>query len=157
MAAWDVVARNWAAIERTQLLRMQLIRIEACYLRARAALLVAATGTETRKFLALARHSTRQLAAERMPWSDPIASLLTAAFAHVEGRPITVVHNLSAAVQGFEHADMRLYAAVARRCLTQVTSGPLAEQHRREAEEWMAAQGIVNPSSIVRLLAPGFA
>jgi eukaryotic-like serine/threonine-protein kinase len=156
MVAWTVVSDNWAAIEKTQLLRMQLIRIEAWYLRARAALLMAAGGTDTDRFLAVARQSTRRLAREKMPWSEPIASLLTAAIAHVESRPNTAIEHLAAALQGFERADMKLYAAVARRCLGQLTSGFPAEQYRREAGAWMATQGIVNPSRMTQLIAPGF-
>jgi hypothetical protein len=157
MAAWRVVSENWAAIEKTQLLRMQLIRVEAWYLRARAALLVAATGTETRRFLTLARRSTRRIAREKMAWSDPIASLLTAAIAHVDRRPTTAIEHLAAALQGFEQADMKLYAAVARRCLGQLTGGFAAERYRRKADTWMATQSIVNPSRITQLIAPGFA
>ena len=136
---------------------MQLIRIEAWYLRARAALLVAATGTETRRFLRVARQSTRRIARERMPWSDPIASLLTAAIAHLEDRPDTACEHLAAALQGFERADMKLYAAVARRCLGQLMGGPTSEQYLREADEWMATQDIVKPSRMTQLIAPGFA
>ena len=156
MAAWDVVSETWASLERTQLLRMQLIRVEAWYLRARAALLVAATGIETRRFLNVARQSTRRIARERMPWSDSIASLLTAAIAHVEHRPDTARQHLAAALQGFERADMKLYAAVARRCLGQLMDGPSSVKYLREADEWMATQDIVKPSCMTQLIAPGF-
>jgi tetratricopeptide (TPR) repeat protein len=156
MAAWETVSDNWAAIERTQLLRMQVIRVEAWYLRARAALLVAATGTDTRRFLTIARQSTMRIARENMPWSKPIASLLTGAIAHVEDRPHTAIEHLVAALQGFEHADMKLYAAVAVRCLGQLTRRFPAEQDQRDADEWMATQGVVNPSRMTQLIAPGF-
>jgi len=157
MAAWDVVSKNWAAIERTQLLRMQVIRVEAWYLRARAALLVAGTGIDTRRFLTVARQSTMRIAREKMAWSEPIASLLTAAIAHVDSRPKKAIVHLGVALQGFEQADMKLYAAVTRRCLGQLSGGFRAEQYRREADTWMATQSIVNPSRITQLIAPGFA
>jgi tetratricopeptide (TPR) repeat protein len=157
MAAWDAVSDSWASLERSQLLRMQIIRVEASYLRARAALAVAATGTETRRFLRIARQSTSGLVRERMPWSDSIAALLTAAIAHLEDRPDTARHHLAVALQGFERADMKLYAAVSRRCLGQLTRGPSSEQYLREADEWMAAQDIVTPSRMTQMIAPGFA
>jgi eukaryotic-like serine/threonine-protein kinase len=157
IAAWDVVSESWASLEGSQLLRMQIIRIEAWYLRARAALAVAATGTETRRFLRIARQCTSRLARERMPWSDPIASLLTAAIAHIEDRPGAAREHLAAALDGFEQADMKLYAAVARRCLGQLTGGPGSETYRLDADEWMAAQDIANPSRMTQLIAPGFA
>jgi hypothetical protein len=157
MAAWAVVSESWAAIQNTQLLRMQLIRVEAWYLRARAALLMAATGTDTPRFLTVARRSTWRIAREKMAWSEPIAALLTASIAHVDGQPHSAIEHLAAAIQGFEQAEMKLYAAVARRCLGQLTGGSLADQYRRLADEWMAGQGIVNPPGMTRLLAPGFA
>ena len=156
-AAWALVSDNWAAIEKTQLLRLQVIRVEAWYLRARAALLMAATGTETRRFLRVARRSSRRIARENMPWSDAIASLLTAGIAHVESRPDMAIEQLTAALHGFEQTDMKLYAAVARRCLAQLTGGSRADQYRHDCDEWMAAENLVNPSRMTQLIAPGFA
>ena len=68
-----------------------------------------------------------------------------------------VVPHLAAALQGFERADMKLYAAVSRRCLGQLTGGPSSEQYLREADEWMTAQDIVKPSRMTQMIAPGFA
>ena len=41
-AAWRLIDENWTAMERTFLFRIQFLRIEASYLRARCALLMAA-------------------------------------------------------------------------------------------------------------------
>ena len=54
-AAWQAIADNWTALERTFLLRVQFQRIEAWYLRARCALLMAATEANPRPFLSIAR------------------------------------------------------------------------------------------------------
>ncbi len=40
-AAWEQISRNWSSMERTFLFRVQFLRIEAAYLRARCALLMA--------------------------------------------------------------------------------------------------------------------
>ena len=92
-----------------------------------------------------------------MPWSDAIASLLTAGIAHVESRPDMAIEQLTAALHGFEQTDMKLYAAVARRCLAQLTGGSRADQYRHDCNEWMAAENLVNPSRMTQLIAPGFA
>jgi hypothetical protein len=62
---------------------------------------------------------------------------------------------LTDAVGIFDRADMKLYAAGARRRLGEVR-GEHGGGLLREAEEWMTAQGIRNPRSMTRMIAPGF-
>ena len=75
----------------------------------------------------------------------------------LEGNPDVAADRLSAAAAGFERAHMQLYAAVARRRLDEVVGDDDTRTRRRQADEWMAAQGIVNPARMTRLFAPGFA
>ena len=63
----------------------------------------------------MARAGARRIASERMPWSDPIALLLERGIAHLEGNTPLAVRHLHDAVDRFDRADMKLYAAVARR------------------------------------------
>ena len=51
---------------------------------------------------------------------------------------------------------MSLYVAVTRRRLSELVGDNATLELRRHAENWMAAQGIVNPARITRLIAPGF-
>jgi hypothetical protein len=110
-----------------------------------------------RRFLPVARSGARRIARERMPWSDPIALLLDAAVASLEGRTALALHCLHAAVDRFDRADMQLYAAVARRRLGTLQDGTGGRELTQRAEEWMAGQGIKNPVAMTRMLAPGFA
>jgi tetratricopeptide (TPR) repeat protein len=155
-AAWDIIAENWPAIARTHLLRMQVIRVEACYLRARAALFMAATGAGTHGFLDIAARDAGRINREQMPWCIPIAALLRAAIAHVGRKKDVAIEELGDALLGFDKADMQLYAAVARRCLGLLTGGGEGDEHRRRAADWMAGQGVVDPLRMTRLIAPGF-
>jgi hypothetical protein len=52
---------------------------------------------------------------------------------------------------------LQLYAATARRRLDQIAGDDGTRTRRRHADEWMAAQAIVNPARLIRLFAPGFA
>ena len=98
--------------------RVQVLRVESLYLRARSALAMAGTHAADRpRFLSAARRSARLIARERMRWSDPIAVLLQAGIANLEGRTALAVKDLRDAADRFDDADMRLYAAVARRRL----------------------------------------
>jgi hypothetical protein len=139
------------------LTRVQAFRIESIYLRARSALAMASANRSRRRFLSVARAGARQIAAERMPWSDPIALLLRAGIASLEGRDPAALTCLHAAADGFERAGMKLYAAVTRLRIGPLQGDDHGRELQRQAEAWMAAQQIKNPVCMTRMLAPGFA
>ena len=155
-AAWRVVADNWTTLERTRLLRIQFLRIEACFLRARAALLNAARGPNVGRFLSIAREDARRIGRFGLRWSDAVALLLSAAVTFLKGRSGDARDMMAAAVTACERADMKLYAAVARRRLGMLRDDDRGRALVREADAWMAAQGIRNPARMARLIAPGF-
>jgi hypothetical protein len=155
-AAWRVVADNWTTLERTRLLRIRFLRIEACFLRARAALLNAARGRDVARFLSIARDDARRIGRFGLRWSDAIAALLNAGVTFLEGRPGDARDVMAAAVTACERADMALYAAVARRRLGLLRHDDGGRELVRAADAWMAAQGIRNPARMTRLIATGF-
>ena len=156
-AAWRLLSDLEVILRRSYLRRIQVLRIESLYLRARSALAMAAAHGQERRFLSIARDGARRIASERMPWSDPIALLVKAGVAHLEGEEALAVRCLDDAIDRFDQADMKLYAAVARRRI-----GALWHDEERgrelsqQADEWMAAQNIKNPTAMTRMLAPGF-
>jgi hypothetical protein len=155
-AAWRLLDEQEPMLRRSLLTRVQVFRIESLYLRARSALAMAARRGDSRPFLSVARAGARHIAREQMPWSDPIALLIQAGIAHLEGSAPLAARHLQDAVDGFERADMKLYAAVARRRLGALQDDGHGRELYREAEQWMAAQSIKNPACMTRMLAPGF-
>ena len=155
-AAWRLVADNWKAFDRTPFLRIRYLRVEWSYLRARAALLNAASGRDVRRFLSIARADARRIARFGMRWSDPIAMLISAAATGLEGRSGGARDMLTAAVAGFERADMGFHAAAARRRLGMLRNDERGRALVDEADAWMAGQSIRNPARMARLIAPGF-
>jgi tetratricopeptide (TPR) repeat protein/predicted Ser/Thr protein kinase len=155
-AAWQVITESWTALERAHLLRVQFQRIEARYLRARCALLMAATARNPRQFLSIARADARRIRQEKMAWSDPLSCLVSATVAYLTGWPQVARDRLAKAAAGFERAHMKLYLAVVRRRLCEIAQDDASQEAGRQADGWMAAQGVVNPSRITRLIAPGF-
>jgi hypothetical protein len=155
-AAWRLLAEHKPMLRRSLMTRIQVIRIESLYLWARSALAMAAANQDSRRFLSAARAGARRIARERMPWSDPIALLLEAGIAYVEGSAPLAVRYLHDAVNGFDRADMNLYAAVAKRRIGTLQDDAPGRELQRQAEEWMAAQEIRNPACMTRMLAPGF-
>jgi hypothetical protein len=155
-AAWDLLTELKLILRHTHLTRLQVIRVESLYLRARSALAMAAGNKNSRRFLSVARADARRIAGERRPWSDPIALLLRAGIAYVEGSTPLALKRLHDAADRFDRADMKLYAAVARRRIGALQNDAHARELQRQADEWMAAQHIKNPVCMTRMLAPGF-
>jgi serine/threonine protein kinase/tetratricopeptide (TPR) repeat protein len=155
-AAWRLLAEKESLLRRSMLTRVQIIRVESLYLRARCALAMAAENRNSRRFLSVARANARRIARERMPWSDPLALLLKAGIASLESDTVLALRHLHAAADGFDRANMQLYAAVARRRVGAVQEDDHGREAQRHADEWMAAQNIKNPPAMTRMLVPGF-
>jgi hypothetical protein len=146
------------ALDRSLLLRVQFIQVEMLHLRARAALQAArrSDGDARRKWIAAARRDARRLAALRLGWGDPLAALLQAGVAALDGDAAAAVAQLARAADGCDAAELRLYAAVARRRRGERLGGDEGRALIAAADTWMTAQGIRNPSRLTAALAPGF-
>ena len=151
--AWRHIQGQWKALEASMLLRIQVLRIEAMHLQARAAL---ATAKKRRDRLNVAENMARRIAKERMPWSAPIVSLIRAGVAHQREQVTSATAYLSDAVERFELSDMHLHSAVAKRRQGEVFGGERGAQLIAEADNWMEEQKIKNPAQLTRVLAPGF-
>jgi serine/threonine protein kinase/tetratricopeptide (TPR) repeat protein len=149
------VEGQWQAIEDSQLFRTPGVALEAMQLRGRATI---ATGTARRddSKLRLVEKMAGRMEKINMSWSKPYATLLRAAVAEQRTDEGKATRLLSEAVQMFERAEMRLYAAAARRRLGEKLGGERGQQLIAEADAWMTGQKIQNPEALVKMLAPGF-
>jgi len=124
-------------------------------LRARAILASCLAHRDDNK-LQLVEKMARRMEKVKMSWSKPYATLLRAGVAEQRGDDGKATRLLSEAVQMFERAEMRLYAAAARRRLGEKVGGERGQQLIAEADAWMAGQKIKKPEALARMLAPGF-
>ena len=160
-AAVPRIEAVWPALTRSLLMRIQLVRTEAHQLRARAALAtlaatLASSGTPPgRDDIRAIEREIAALAAEKMPWIDPLADLLRAGLLRVRGRPGAAIAPLRAAIAALRAQDMSLHAAVAERQLGLLVGGDEGTRLRAGAESWMAAQTVRDPAAIARVFAPG--
>jgi hypothetical protein len=90
-----------------------------------------------------------------MKWANPLAALLQAGVACLRNDKQTAISLLSKASAGFEEAHMKLYAAVAKRRLGEISGGAEGQVLIDEADLWMREQRIKAPTRITRMLAPG--
>jgi eukaryotic-like serine/threonine-protein kinase len=154
--AWKHIEGQWRALELSMLLRIQVLRIEAMHLRARAALASAAGSSDKKGRLKAAENMATRIAKEKIAWALPYASLVRAGIAHQQGESAKAVNLLSEAVDNFDQADIDLYAAAARRRLGEMVGQDRGRQLVDEADAWMRKQEIKDPLAMTRMLAPGF-
>jgi hypothetical protein len=161
---WQLIHGRWTELQRSQLLRIQNIRLIMLNLRARCALAVASRrGGRTSgnpsvpPLLRMARRDARAIELERMPWSDPGAKLIRAALASLGGQTGCAIRLLEQAEGEFRAADMELHGAVARRLRGRLRGGDQGLELERAADEILEAQGIRNPGRVANMFAPGFA
>ncbi|HLE61639.1 MAG TPA: AAA family ATPase, partial [Pyrinomonadaceae bacterium] len=152
---WKHIEGQLGPLEESMLLRIQILRVEARHLRARAALASAAVQNREAR-LQIADKLARKIQKEPLQWAEPLAALIRAAIAAARGDKPTAVTFLLRALEGFSTANMALYEAASRRRLGEAVGGERGRQLIAEANNWMARQRIQNPARMTQMLAPGF-
>jgi hypothetical protein len=141
----------WSALSRSLLLEVQMTRLEALCLRARASIAVSKSTGDASARRAAVRDARRMLRDE-MPWSTPLAHLVLAAAAHQEGDVAASRRSLSLAETGFEQASMTSHALVTRIRRAELDEDPSA---RASALRALGEQGIRDGEKWLRMTAPG--
>ncbi|MEP6920242.1 MAG: protein kinase [bacterium] len=153
---WKHLQGQWKGLEDSMLLRIQVLRIEAMHLRARAALATAGNSGDNGRRLLVAEKMARRIAGENMPWATPFAGLVRAGIANRRNEKTKAVSLLAEAIEGFSLADIELYAAATRRRLGEILDNERGVKLLAEADEWMVSQRIKDPVKMTRMLVPGF-
>jgi hypothetical protein len=148
---------SWPQSVRALFLRIQYIRVEAEWLRARCLIAAAgeAAGDARRALVRRAARGARRLAGERLPWADPMAAATRAAIAWIEGDVDGARTGLERAAAGFAAADMPLPAAAVRARLGRLLGGDAGAALLAAAEADVCACGVVAPARMIALYAPG--
>jgi tetratricopeptide (TPR) repeat protein len=155
-SAYSRVESEWSSLSWSLLMRVQILRIEANYLRARCALAAAQGAADSRSYLKVAEKQARRLAREKGELALPFVSLIQAAIAYMRGDHARSAGLLATAITDFERLDMSLYAAAAKRRLGQVLGNSKGPGLIDEVDDWMRREKIVKPEFMTRMLVPGF-
>jgi eukaryotic-like serine/threonine-protein kinase len=148
--AWEVVTANWNALRRSLLLNVQYIRVESRYHQALAALALASQDARRRPSLQrIALRSAQRIEQEQLHWGAPLARLIRAAV-----EPRAAVSHLRLAEASFHNADMKLFAAAARRRRGQLIGGSDGRALIADADAVMRAQAILCPDRMTAILSP---
>jgi serine/threonine protein kinase len=159
LAAWNQITRSWPALRRSFLLRIQNVRIEFRYLRARCAIAAAHdddTPADRRQALRRsASRDVRRLRRERGQWASALADLVEAGADAWAGRRDEARHRLRSAEEAFVALEMPLHAAIASRQRGVLAGEPDGEALVQQAEGWIGAQAIRHTARFAAMVAPG--
>jgi tetratricopeptide (TPR) repeat protein len=146
---------RWPDLERSLLLRVQFIRIDALATRARASIAAAHTNAADRvALLSWAERDAKRIANEKMAWADPIARKLLGGVLAARGSNEEAAAHYRAAFEGFSRAHMALYEAVARHRCGALIGGDEGRRMVDAVERSLTEQGVRKPTQIVSMIAP---
>jgi hypothetical protein len=152
-AAWRRVDDAWKPLSSSYLLRIQSVRVEATFLRARTALAMVGE-LPAAPLLRIARKAARQLGREGAPWASSIAMHLRGLIAQATGDRAAAADLLERAERAYATSDMALFASVVRLRRGELDGGPGGAAWSAEARQSMTAQAIVDVDAIARVLSP---
>jgi serine/threonine protein kinase/tetratricopeptide (TPR) repeat protein len=155
-AALQHMNEQWPGMAGSMLLHVECVRIFLVHLRARCALAAAATSKDAASLLRQVAKDAHRLEKEKPPWSRPLPQILRAALAFRDGDKIKAANMLGAAAAALDGADMKLFAATARRRQGQLLGGENGRTLLTLADTFMTGQKIQNPERMTELFVPGF-
>ncbi len=144
--AFQRMVQRWGALRSSLFLSIQLVRVEARYLRGRAAL---ATGR-----LGEALGDAERMEGEGVEYGRALAACLRAGVARGKHMPERAKGLYARALELFDASEMKLYATAARARLGELQGGELGAANMRAAEVWMKAQGVLQPGRMIDMVIP---
>jgi eukaryotic-like serine/threonine-protein kinase len=153
--AWRNIMENWASLTRSLLMGVQIILIEAYFIRARSALAIAAMGKDEKAMLAVALRDAKRIEREKLLYGNAFAHLIRAGIAAIRHQWNEASRLLALAEREFETANMSLYLAATRRRRGHLIGAEEGSRLIETADKWMAEQLIKNPARITNMLVPG--
>ena len=155
LRAYERIARDWPKLKKSYLLRVQYIRSDARFARARAAVASSVQAPEMKNRLDEADRLAANLAGERMAWTQPLAAMIQAGVASARDRRAEAATLLRAAIEQLEATEMAMHAAAARYQLGSLIGGDEGEMLTARAERAMTTEGVRVPARLAAMLAPG--
>jgi tetratricopeptide (TPR) repeat protein len=154
--AYRLLAHDERALKESLGLKVQTVRALTAFVRGRAAIAsIREVPAHRAARIAEARRLARQLDRERMTWTAPLATMLTATVANATGDHQGAISGLRRAAHLAHAADMSLYAAAALYQLGVALGGDEGKALVQKGEAAMTAQDIRAPARFAAMLLPG--
>ena len=154
-AALSQMREDWAALDSSQLLRVELVRNEVDWVFGNALVLAARQGHDDREgLLREAERRARALTKEKRPLAGAFGAQLHAGIALARGRHDRALVFYRDAASAFEGLEMGLHAAASRRRQGELLGGEQGRDLILASVATMEAQRIRNPERMAAMLAP---
>jgi hypothetical protein len=154
-SARERLARDRAAVRRSFLLWGQFLRISDAYVRGRCAVASAIARPAHRTDIVEARRIARALQREQAPHSAPLAAIVRAGAASVEGERAAAARALHDAVVLGKRAGMGLQVEAARYQLGRLLGGLRGQRLVAQATAAFSSQGVRVPDRFASMICPG--
>ena len=155
--AWRRCRRSWPRIERTQMLRVEVIREYAFLLRGGVALAaIDDQPSQTAALIKVARSEVRRLRRLRGHRSKIFADQLEALVALRAGQPERAMALFDRCAAWFDERGYDTFAASLRHCLGRMAGGVDGERTLQAAARVLRDRGFRDPSTAVITHVPGF-
>jgi hypothetical protein len=156
VGAWRRITATEPLLEASLLLRIQQVQGDVLQHAGRCAVALAAVSADKAALLRRAEKSARRLEGHQTAWTGALAHLIKAGAASVRGDTAGAERLLAETIDRFDRAEMELFAAAARRQLGRLRGGDEGRALVEQADAWMRAQSVRNPSRMASCMAPGF-
>jgi hypothetical protein len=149
--------REWPAIKRSQLLRLQVYRVELHRLRAAAALCAAAQQPTGQRSLWLsAERDLARMEDEHVGWADALALAHRGELRLQQGERVAALTSWEVAEGRLRKLRMDGYAAAVRRRMGVLRGGVEGESLVRSADAWFTQRGVAGPERMSWTLLGGY-
>jgi hypothetical protein len=152
--AEEEIAKSTADLQRSQLLRVERVRIDATYLRGAAAVAASPAGPEGTRRLKTAERDARTLLRIDRPYAQALGQALGASVALERGELDRAAGLYAEAGRAFDALEMVLHAAAMRWRHGQILLGEEGRGLIDGADALLREQGVVRPDRLVAMLAP---
>jgi eukaryotic-like serine/threonine-protein kinase len=157
-AAWRRVTAREPELARSHILYAPMVSLEAAWWLGCGAVTAAwqapAGSDERKQYVQRAQVAMRRLGKVPVSIGRSFARLLAAGIAGLAGDAEGAAFALREAIVALESRDCHMHAVAARRRLGEVLGGTEGDQLKRQADRWLAANGVQAPRRFAAMLVP---
>ena len=144
--AAERMAGDWRRLEKSMLMRVQLLRVSIIGLRARVCL---ASGDQR-----TAEKDIKRLRREGLASASAKSTLLEACYLLYQRDKAGALESFRRAARALEQIDMRLLACGAHARIAELSIGDEAATSRAQVDAYMQREQIANPEALLQLIVP---
>lgn len=157
LTAWERFEREWPALRRSLLMRVQIIRVFAGFERAMSAVAAAENGFEPERLLEIADRAASSMLEEGPAYAMGMGHHVRASVRAARGDRLGALEDLGRAIAYLREGELGYIGACARFRRGQLLGGECGTSLCEEAVSFLQAQGIRNVMQCARMSAPGYA